>query len=168
MWPLPLCQTMEAAALDKWTKGSIQNMKGSYSFAVYGTQFCACHLPNPIPTPEARAQIYTENKWDQANGPFEKLPSSFYKAFVCDLWQNLLASENTQTLCARCYWKSRQQHSSYSSFYSCVLLRAAEPEDVVCVTNPVSQARKQDCSGFGSAAIPVWPDYVWTKPRASQ
>lgn len=89
---------MEAAALDKWTKGSIHNMKGSYSFAVYSTQFCACHLPNPIPTPETRAQIYTENKWDQGNGLFEKLPSSFYKAFVCDLWQNLLASENTQTV----------------------------------------------------------------------
>ena len=81
------------------TKGSIHNTKGLSSFSACSTQLCACHLPNPIVTPETHTQLYTENKRDQRNAPFPELPTSFCKVSVGDLWQNLLASENTHKLC---------------------------------------------------------------------
>lgn len=142
-----LCHATGAAALDKQTKGSIHNTTSLYSFPVYTTRFCALPLPNPVLTPETHAQIFTENKWDQGNAPFLKLLTSsvryLYVTCVKIYWQ-----VKTHTDCAWCYLKSRQQHNSYSSFHSCVLLGAAEPGNPVCVTNPVSQACKQNCSRY--------------------
>lgn len=86
----------------------------------------------------------------------------FYKVFVCDPWQSLLANKNT--VCAQYYLKSRHSTAAVAALL-CVLLGAGEPGDPVCGTNPVSQVFKQACCQFCSAAVPVWPEFLWTKSR---
>lgn len=173
MWPLlPTCHdlyaSVEADAVGKWTKGSIQNMKGSCSFSVYSTHFCAVIFLIPSPL------LKFMPKFAQKTNGIREMPLSegspqasiryLHNVFVCDPWQSLLASKNT--VCARYYLKSRSSTAAVAALL-CVLLGAGEPGDPACGTNPVSQVFKQTCCQFSSAAVPVWPESLWIKSRTS-
>lgn len=168
MWPLPptchdLYASMEAAAIGKWTKGSSHIMKGSCSFSVYSTQFFAVIFLTPLLKfiPKFAQKTNGIREISLSEGSPQASIRYLHKVFVCDPWQSLLANKNT--VWARYYLKSRCS----TAVVATLLCTVGEPGEPACGTNPVSQVFKQACCQFSSAAIPVWPESLWTKSRTS-
>lgn len=158
---------MEAAAIGKWTKGSIITWK-AHAASHCTAQFFAVTFLTPSPLLKFMPKIAQKTNGIREMPLSEGSPHASYKVFVqgvCMWPMTKFASKQNHSLCLVLF-EEQAQHSSSSSFALCTA-GCWEPGDPACGTNPVPQVFKQACCQFSSAAIPVWPESLWTKSGTS-